>query len=756
MTVLLNLNDCIDEIVEQRAIRSEKVTYPSTAHCNTDPSDDEYQRMLSNYEEFGRKLLASRTKPTTLPTPTVTSHTHLSSIQRQEFSDHSTSHSAPDTMVSIRDIAMLQRREFKIHGGQTGDSVSDIRFSNLCKQIDEGIKEGYTESEIIRGVLRIKPGNFKDVLIPKDDMTVAELKSFLQSHLGESSSTELFQELMTAKQHDHETPQQFLYRMISLKQKILFSSRQVNSDIRYDDQTVQSVFIHTVSQGIGLKHSDIRRELRPFLSDSTVSDETLLRHVIRITSDESERQCRLGQSTCYKVAHAHSAQFESDSGAKEMVRVDETTKDKIIQQLKVQIEALTTVVDSLKQSGTPKFPNSWHEYSESQPQRHQQSPQQSTFNFQHPTPFLPSAMPLYNPDTQVQSQTQCQSQHQYRSRPQTQFSSNKRPLQRQRQSRCHGCIDKNVTICSHCFICGAEGHRAGVKKPGKWGMVTAQGQPVIKVNYPSQYEMLQEPTAMSTLSKQIHNITSPYLPNQSNQMRVARLVGEKCLLKCTMNGYPVSVLLDTGAQVSIMDYNWKEIYLPHTKLRPLTEITDGQELEVRDVKKDLIPFHGWVEITLNLLGNEDPRLAIHVPFLVSRIGLERPILGFNVVQEIIKGGENRTQALFTLANLLSTAMEIEEDRANALINLIQYKDTSDELDLDIQVSVNVGPQDVVIHTGCVTHVKCRIPDNFNVSSPMVLFEPVMECPQLDQLIVGEGLLKIQNPRNPYVEIPVGN
>ncbi len=173
-----------------------------------------------------------------------------------------------------------------------------------------------------------------------------------------------------------------------------------------------------------------------------------------------------------------------------------------------------------------------------------------------------------------------------------------------------------------------------VKKPGKRGTISAEGQPVIEVKYPSQYEMLKAPTATSTLSKQIHNITSPYLPNQSNQMRVAQLVGEKCLLKCTMNGYPVSVLLDTGAQVSIMDYNWKEMYLPHTKLRPLTEITDPQELEVRDVKKDLIPFHGWVEITLNLLGNKDPRLAIHVPFLVSRIGLERPLWGLMLYKRL--------------------------------------------------------------------------------------------------------------------------
>ncbi len=76
-------------------------------------------------------------------------------------------------------------------------------------------------------------------------------------------------------------------------------------------------------------------------------------------------------------------------------------------------------------------------------------------------------------------------------------------------------------------------------------------------------------------------------------------------------------------------------------------------------------------------------------------------------------------------------MEIEEDKANALVNLIQYQETSNELKLDIQVSINVGTQDVVIHSGCVTHVKCRVPNNFDVTNPMVLFEPVMECSHLD-------------------------
>lgn len=139
------------------------------------------------------------------------------------------------------------------------------------------------------------------------------------------------------------------------------------------------------------------------------------------------------------------------------------------------------------------------------------------------------------------------------------------------------------------------------------------------------------------------------------------------MLKFTMNGYPVYFIRhrNPGEHYGLVLTSHK-MYLNDTKLH--LDVRDGE-------KKDPIPFHGWVEITLNLLGNEDPRLAIHVPVLVSRIGLERPIPGCNVVQEIIRSGKSQTQALFTQVKLLSTAMETEGDKANAFDNLIQYKKT---------------------------------------------------------------------------------
>jgi len=155
-------------------------------------------------------------------------------------------------LVRLTDVAaLLPRRDFKMHGGVISDASLDMSYNSVCKQIDEGLKEKFSESEIIRTVLRmIKPGNFKDMLTNKDDLTVAELKRFLKSHMRKRSSIELFQELRNAKQQDKETPQQFVqfvYRLMGLKQKIISASQHGESEFNYDKRLVQGVSSYTVS-----------------------------------------------------------------------------------------------------------------------------------------------------------------------------------------------------------------------------------------------------------------------------------------------------------------------------------------------------------------------------------------------------------------------------------------------------------------------------------------------------------------------------
>lgn len=112
-----------------------------------------------------------------------------------------------------------------MHGGYIGDSSADISYSNICKQIDKGLKEQHTERKVIRAVMRvIQPGYFKNILICEDELTTTEFKSFLRSHIGEKGTAELFKELLLAIQLENETPQQLLYGMLGLKQNVIFTS----------------------------------------------------------------------------------------------------------------------------------------------------------------------------------------------------------------------------------------------------------------------------------------------------------------------------------------------------------------------------------------------------------------------------------------------------------------------------------------------------------------------------------------------------
>ncbi len=87
------------------------------------------------------------------------------------------------------------------------------------------------------------------------------------------------------------------------------------------------------------------------------------------------------------------------------------------------------------------------------------------------------------------------------------------------------------------------------------------------------------------------------------------------------------------------------------------------------VNGDSLPFDGWVAFTVNLMGNEDPNLSITVPFLVSSLALERPLLGFNVLEEMIQ--EQPERLMSTLVVLLCNALCIPAEKAELIVNSIQ-------------------------------------------------------------------------------------
>ena len=176
------------------------------------------------------------------------------------------------------------------------------------------------------------------------------------------------------------------------------------------------------------------------------------------------------------------------------------------------------------------------------------------------------------------------------------------------------------------------------------------------------------------------------------------------------------MLFDSGSQVSLIDKTWADTYIPHHTVRPLRELVDV-DLNVYGVTGHALPYNGWVELTVNLTGSDDPNLTIPAPFLVSQLPMPQPLLGANVIEEILKGQDDAT-----VASLLRGAFGLADEQVVAMVNYIRV---APKPDCD-PATVRVGQDNIVIPAGKVVNVCCQVPCNFNTSDPLVLYEPTEE------------------------------
>ena len=101
-------------------------------------------------------------------------------------------------------------------------------------------------------------------------------------------------------------------------------------------------------------------------------------------------------------------------------------------------------------------------------------------------------------------------------------------------------------------------------------------------------------------------------------LQIVKLVGERCVVPCLINGNEVNVLYDTGAQVSMISHDWMRRNLIDYELKK-----HGTQ----------IPYTGYVDVNLRLKSNDH---ELVVPMLVSKNNIDLPIIGNNIIQEITR------------------------------------------------------------------------------------------------------------------------
>jgi hypothetical protein len=154
--------------------------------------------------------------------------------------------------------ATILHRDFKIQGtiGEVGQK-DKLGYQSLMLQVEIGLGKGYTAKEIVTAVIRaVQPGlQLRSYLESVGDLTLARLRKILRFHFHEKNASELYQALTNIAQQPNEDSEAFLMRALTIRQKILFASKESGSEIKYDMQNEMNTLRETVhNQNQNLKY----------------------------------------------------------------------------------------------------------------------------------------------------------------------------------------------------------------------------------------------------------------------------------------------------------------------------------------------------------------------------------------------------------------------------------------------------------------------------------------------------------------------
>ena len=149
--------------------------------------------------------------------------------------------------------------------------------------------------EVNEAIIRsISPGlPLRSFLECTPDLPLSKLRKILRSHYREKSSTELYKALSTLTQAPNEDAQAFLFRALELRQRVIFTCKEADSKIKYDQSLIQNLFLHSIETG--LRDESVRSKLRPFLQNQAIPDDELIAEMNVIFSEEQEREAKLGK-----------------------------------------------------------------------------------------------------------------------------------------------------------------------------------------------------------------------------------------------------------------------------------------------------------------------------------------------------------------------------------------------------------------------------------------------------------------------------
>lgn len=225
------------------------------------------------------------------------------------------------------------------------------------------------------------------------------------------------------------------------------------------------------------------------------------------------------------------------------------------------------------------------------------------------------------------------------------------------------------------------------------------------------------------------------------------------MVECYIQGKKVQALWDTGSQVSIIDEQWKVKYMPDETLKNISELLDApDDLKITAANGQNMPYKGFIEVTVALPAGGS---EMKVPMLVmTGNGLPQPILGFNVIEHMVKTTTTEpvsgTHTNKKLQETLMTAFpSLKEENVTTFVDLVTAEKSCDYI-------VETAREKVIVpkHTSVLVDCKVKIrPVNMDI---ILLFEPEINPQWADGLELCETLITLKKNVPPYITLSVQN
>ena len=203
-----------------------------------------------------------------------------------------------------------------------------------------------------------------------------------------------------------------------------------------------------------------------------------------------------------------------------------------------------------------------------------------------------------------------------------------------------------------------------------------------------------------------------------------------------LNNKQFEMLWDTGAQVSVISGHDMSQYLPDIPIRKIEDFL-GTESEINLVAASgtETPYKGWAELDFRISDNQSDINVIKVPFLVTAESIDMPIIGFDVIEQIISNDSTDNPDFESCFSKMF--VNAEPKNTEALISLIRTIIT------DKLGSVKTSKRDFVIPKNKTVEVPCRTNLNLNEKWTPVIFEPHVNPDVPDGLSVTEAVLNLK-------------